>query len=399
MSSEPVAEQASWRHIPTLLLVLAILATAANLRASLTSVSPIIDELRAALDVSATSISLLTTIPIVLFSLGAFSFPWLARRIRPDRLATFLLLLIVIGLGVRALGGFAVLVLGTVSAGMGIAVLNVLIPAIIKQEFPRSIGLMMGLYIGVMSGTSGIAAWVTVPFALRGPEGWRLGLGLWVLPALLGLILWLTLAGLKRQVPSFAVAESRPIDLRRNRIAWAVTGYVGIQGFLYYAVATWFPSVLRASGIEANQAGIALSVLILVGVPISFIIPSLAARFSSQVPMVTVGTALVLIGVVGLLVAPAALPLLWALILGIGLSIGFSLALTLAVLRTRSSHETAKLSSMSQGGGYLVALFGPSMIGAVFDLTGTWTAPLIVIALFSITQGAFGRTAGRQGTI
>ncbi len=399
MSSEPMAEQASRRYVSRLLLVLAILATASNLRASLTSVSPIIDELRAALDVSATSISLLTTIPIVLFSLGAFSFPWLARRIRPDRLATFLLLLIVVGLSVRALGGFAVLVLGTVSAGIGIAVLNVLVPAIIKQEFPHSVGPMMGLYIGAMSGTSGIAAWITVPFALRGPEGWRLGLGLWVLPALIGLILWLILAGLKHQVPHFAVAESRAVDLRRNRIAWAVTGYMGIQGFLYYSIATWLPSVLRASGIEANQAAIALSVLILVGVPVSFVTPSLAARYFSQVPLVAAATALVLIGVIGLLVAPAALPLVWAVILGVGLAIGFSLALTFSVLRTRSSHETAKLSSMSQGGGYLIALFGPSMIGAVFDLTGTWTTPLIVIALFSTTQGIFGRIAGRPGTI
>ncbi len=399
MSSESTIAQASRRRAPALLLVLAILATASNLRASLTSVGPIIDELRAALDVSATSISLLTTIPLVLFGLGAFLFPWLARWLRPDRLAAFLLLLIVVGLGMRAVGGFGALVVGTVSAGMGIAVLNVLVPAIIKQEFPDRIGLMMGLFIGVMSGTSGIAAWVTVPIALRGPDGWRLGLGIWVLPALLGLILWLALAALKYEVPRFAVAASRPVDLRRNRIAWAVTGYMGIQAFLFYTLATWFPSVLRASGIEASQAGIALSVLILVGVPVAFIVPSLAARSLSQVPLVAAANVLVLAGVVALLVAPAALPLLWALLLGLGLAIGFSLALTFSVLRTRSSHETAKLSAMSQGGGYLFAVLGPSTIGAVFDLTGTWTAPLIVIALFSTTQGIFGLTAGRPGNV
>jgi MFS transporter, CP family, cyanate transporter len=399
MSSGPMTAQVSRSRPRTLLLVLAVLATGSNLRASLTSVGPIIDELRAALEVSATFISLLTTIPLVLFGIGAYSFPWLARRVRPDRLATFLLLLIAFGLGVRAVGGFGALVVGTVSAGMGIAVLNVMMPAIIKQEFPARVGLLMGLYIGAMSGTSGIAAWVTVPISQRGPDGWRLGLGIWVIPALLALLLWLILAVLRQRVAPFAVADAQPVDLRRNRIAWAVTAYMGIQGFLYYTLATWFPSVLRAAGIDATQAGIALSILILVGVPVAFVIPSLAARSLSQVPLVATANVLVLLGVVALLFAPAALPLLWAFILGLGLSIGFSLALTFSVLRTRTSHETAKLSSMSQGGGYLFAVLGPSTIGAVFDLTGTWTAPLIVIALFSTTQGIFGLTAGRPGTV
>lgn len=383
----------------TVLLALAILATGSNLRASLTSVGPIIDELRAALGVSATSVSLLTTIPLVLFGLGAFAFPWLSRRFRPDRLATFLLLLIVLGLSLRAVNGFGTLLAGTISVGIGIAVLNVLVPTIIKQEFPARVGLLMGLYIGTMSGTSGVAAWVTVPISQRGPDGWRLGLAIWVVPALLGLILWLTLALLRHRVEPLTVTDARAVDLRRNRIAWAVTGYMGIQGFLYYTFATWFPSVLRAAGIDANQAGIALSILILVGVPIAFVIPSLAARSLSQVPLVAAANTLVLTGVVALLLAPAAFPLVWAFVLGLGLSIGFSLALAFAVLRTRTSHDTAKLSSMSQGFGYLFAVLGPSSIGAIFDLTGAWTAPLLVIASLSTAQGYLGLTAGRPGTV
>lgn len=383
----------------TVLIVFAILITATNLRASLTSVGPIVEELRVALGASATSISLLTTIPLVLFGLGAFLFPWLARKFRPDRLATSLLVLVALGLGMRSTGGFTALLFGTVSAGLGIAVLNVLLPAIIKQEFPARVGLLMGLYIGSMSGMSGIAAWVTVPIALNQPDGWRLGLGIWVLPALLGLLLWVTLAVLNHRVEQFAVADSRVTGLRQNRTAWAVTGYLGIQAFLYYTMATWLPSMLRAAEIEAGQAGIALSILILVGVPVGFVVPALAARSISQVPLVIAATALVLTGVTALLVAPAVAPYLWALILGLGLSTGFSLALSFAVLRTRTSQETAQLSAMSHGGGYLFAVFGPSTIGVVFDVTGTWTAPLLVIALFSTTQGFFGLVAGRPGTI
>lgn len=377
------------------ILLIALLATSANLRAPLTSVGPIVDEIRASLNVSAATISLLTTVPLVLFGIGALSFPWFARRFQPDVLAIGLLTLISSGLVLRSLGGVALLLVGTAGVGLGIAVLNVLIPAIIKQEFPHRVGSIMGLYIGAMSAIGGVAAWATVPVAVRSAEGWRLGLAIWVIPALLALSAWWVLRLRRHRLERFALPDAVPASLLRNRVAWDVTVYMGLQALIFYTLVAWLPSVLRTAGVSAGRAGFALSLMLIVGVPISLFVPSLAARSDSQVGLGVASASLVLIAVAAVAIIPTSAPLLWASLLGIGTSAGFSLALTLAALRARTAHETARLSAMSQGVGYSLSVIGPVLLGSTFDVSGSWTIPLVILGSFIALQGFIATRVGR----
>lgn len=382
----------------SVLLALAVLVTSTNLRAALTSVGPAVDEIQAALGLSATVVSLLTALPLVLFGVGAFSFPALARRTSPDRLAVVLLVLVAVGLLLRSSAGVTALLIGTIGAGAGIAVLNVLLPAIIKEEFPHRVGMMMGLYVGAMSAVAGIAAWATVPITVRGPDGWRWGLAVWAAPALLGLLAWGAF-GVRHRVARFPAPDTPPRELRHDGVAWAVTIYMGLQALIFYTLVAWLPSVLRAAGVSPARAGLALSLLLLVGVPVSLFVPSMASRSVTQVPLAHASAAAVLLGVVALIVAPARAPDLWAVLLGVGTASGFSLALTLAVLRTRTSHDTARLSAMSQGVGYLLAVLGPALLGAMIDLTGSWTPPLLALACFVALQAWVGGRAGLPRTV
>jgi CP family cyanate transporter-like MFS transporter len=331
----------------------------------------------------------------VLFGVGALAFPWFERRFRPDLLAISLLLLITSGLLVRSVGGFALLILGTVGVGLGVAVLNVLVPAIIKQQFPHRVGSVMGLYISAMSAVGGVAAWATVPIAVRTAQGWRLGLAVWVIPALFALGVWGTLARRRHRLGRFSLPQTPRTSLLRNSVAWAVTIYMGLQALIFYTLVAWLPSMVRPAGVSPGRAGFSLSLMLIVGVPVSLFVPSLASRSVDQVTLGVVSASLVLIGVIAVAIVPAAAPLLWSALLGIGTSAGFSLALTLAVLRARTAHETARLSAMSQGIGYSLSVVGPVLLGSTFDASGTWTIPLAILGTFVALQVLIAMRAGR----
>ena len=63
--------------------------------------------------------------------------------------------------------------------GVAIAILNVLLPSIIKRDFPTRIGPITGAYTAVQFGVAALTAGVAVPLAGHASSGWRLSLGIW----------------------------------------------------------------------------------------------------------------------------------------------------------------------------------------------------------------------------
>jgi CP family cyanate transporter-like MFS transporter len=374
-----------------------VLLVAVNLRAAVTSVGPVLEDIRSDLGLSAAQASALAALPILCFGLAAFFAPGVSRRLGIERSLTAVLGVTAVGLGLRVTGGTAALFAGTLLAGAAIALGNVLLPALIKRDFSTRSGRMMGLYISVMAASAAIAAAVTVPVGQLTGLGWQGGLGLWMLPAAFAFAPWFIWfrSAAPQGAPPTVVAGS----LRRDLLAWQVTLFMGLQSLGFYALVAWLPAIYRGAGIAPDRAGYLLSIMLLVGVPIALIVPSLATRSRHQQGWTAACTAITGLGLLGLLVAPTSVPVLWPLLLGTGTGSAFPLGLTLVVLRSRHAVDTARLSAMSQSVGYLLASVGPMLFGALRDVTQGWEVPIIALLLLLILQLITGWGAGRAAHV
>jgi CP family cyanate transporter-like MFS transporter len=381
--------------LPTTLLMVAILLVAMNLRPAVTSLGSVLDEVRSSLGMSAAWASVLTALPGLCFGLAGFLAPGAARRLGLARAIGLSMALLSIGVLVRVLDGPSVVLLGTLVACAGIAICNVLLPVVVKESYPHRIGIITGLYTAALQTTAALGSLVT-PLVDDAAGGWRPGLGEWGLLAVVGTIGWTLTArhGRGGQAVAADVAPAPAGSMLRSRLAWAVTGFFGLQAMFAYAVMGWAPQVLMSAGVSRPEAGAMAAMMSVLGVPLSLVVGPLAARQRSQsgwlVGLTLVGGA----GVVGLLVAPSAAPWLWAALLGIGMGV-FSIAVAVIALRTRTSVDTRRLSTMSQGIGYLLAAVGPLAFGVLNGATGNWTASLTVMLVGVVAQAIVGVFAGR----
>jgi MFS transporter, CP family, cyanate transporter len=373
------------------LLGLAITLVAVNLRPALASVGPVLADLRADLGLSGTAAAVLTAVPVLCLGVLAATAPGLARRWGMEPVIAFAVGVVVAGLLLRVTGGAALLFAGTVIASGAIAVANVLLPAVIKRDFAGHSGPMMGVYTMALSGSAAVAAGTTVPIGDTLGLGWRGALGAWAVPAALALLAWLPVARAHSAPPSGPGGGS----LLRDRLAWHVTLFFGLQALSFYAVLAWLPSIYRDRGYRPAAAGLLLSVSALVQIPVTLLLPSLASRVADQRVLAAACTLLTAAGLAGLLVAPTAAAYLWMLLLGVGQGGTFAVGLTLFVLRARSTTDTARLSAMAQTFGYMVAAGGPLLVGAVHDAAGSWAPALVLLLLLAVPQLLTGLGAGR----
>lgn len=374
------------------LLGLAIALVAFNLRPAVASVGPVLPELRAGLGLSGAATAVFTMLPVLCFGLLAAAAPRLARRMGIEPVLMGVLVALVAGLAGRMLAGPSVLFAGTIVAGGAIAVANVLLPPLIKRDFPGRTGAMMGVYTMSVAGSAAVAAGTTVPVADLFGWDWRGALAFWAVPAAVAALLWLPMAGGHTRPPD----EPAPgVALARSALAWQVTVFFGLQSMLFYAVLAWLPSIYRDHGYSPAAAGFVLSLSGLVQIPITLVLPGIATRARNQVAHIAVSTAIFGAGLGGVLLAPTAAPYLWAVLIGVGAGSCFALALALFVLRARRVTETARLSAMAQTVGYLISACGPLLFGIVHELTGSWTAPLLMLVLLLVPQLWCGMLAGR----
>lgn len=377
------------------LLIVAVILTALNLRPAITSIGPVLGEMRESLGASAVWAGVLTTLPGLCFAAAGLTAPWLARRIGLGRAISVGLVILSIGLVVRVLDGPYVVIGGTLVATGGIALVNVLIPVVIKGSFPAQIGLMTGVYTAALQGGGALGSAVTPPLEpLLG--GWRGALSSWALVALLALVFWVVGArGISQARTDDAASGGSGRSLLRSPLAWTVTLFFGCQSFLAYVAMGWLPQVFIDSGVSKTDAGLLLGLVSILAVPISLIVPPLAAKQKNQSGWIVGLGVIGIVGTVGLLVNPGAAPLLWSFLIGIGMSV-FSLALTVIALRARNAEDTARLSGMAQGFGYLLAGIGPFSFGLLHDMTAGWTVPFVMVLVVYLVQMVAGALAGRN---
>ena len=378
------------------LLVVAIVIAGANLRAALTAVGPLVGEIRADTGISSGAAGLLTTLPLLCFAALSLPAPALARRFGLRRVLTGGLLLLAAGIALRSAPGVVALFAGTTLLGLAIAVGNVLLPSLVKHEFPAYTGLLMGVYITVMNSGAALGAGVSVPLAQQG-FGWRGALGVWALPALLAALVWVYL--LRGDRPVSPVAVSARGNLWRSPLAWHVTLFMGLQSVVFYASIAWLPEVLQSGGLSAAQAGWLVSLMQFVGIPAALFAPILAGRRPAQRGLLAAAALLSGAGILGLLLSGGALTVLWVSLLGLGQGASISLALTLFALRTADAAGAAALSGMAQSAGYLLAATGPFLFGVLHDLTQSWRLPLALLFAVTVALLFAGLGAGRDAYV
>lgn len=376
------------------LLTVAVILTALNLRPAITSVGPLLPEMRAALGTSDTWAGVLTTLPGLCFAAAGLAAPWLSRRIGVGRTVSAALLTLIAGLVIRVCDGPMVVLGGTLVATAGIALINVLIPVVIRGSFPARVGLMTGVYTAALQGGGALGSAVT-PVLDDALGGWRSALGTWSVLASVALVAWMVGARGLGRAHTAAPAAAKGRSLLRSRLAWTVTLFFGTQAFLAYIIMGWLPVVLIDNGMSDARAGLLLGLISLIAVPISLVLSPLAARSGSQSGWIIALGALGISGILGLLIAPAAAPLLWTVLVGLGMSV-FSLALTVIALRARDAEDTVRLSGMAQGFGYLLAGIGPFLFGLLRQQTGDWTVPWLMVLAVYLVQTLTGALAGRN---
>jgi MFS transporter, CP family, cyanate transporter len=390
------------------LAALALVLTAANLRPAVTSLGAILPEVRAGTGTSTAVAGVLTSLPPVCFGVAALLGARLGRRFgTAQTLLAAMLVTAAALLGRATSGSGATIVAWSVVALLAMGLGNALLPVVVKRWFPTRVGDATGWYAVALAAGTAAAAGLTVPIA-DATTGWRPGLGVWALPALLAAVPWWWLREGRLRPPGGEADDAHPTApsfdsaigrrVRRQGRAWALAGYFGTQSLAAYVVMGWLPSIYRDAGVSPATAGSLLAVLMLVGAPVSLLVPALAGRRADQRPLVVFLAGSAGVGFGGLLLAPAGAPWVWAVLIGIGMG-AFPLALTLIGLRARSTDGTAALSSLGQGVGYLIAASGPVLIGLLHDATGGWTWPLAVVLGLLVPQLACGLIAAKPGTV
>jgi MFS transporter, CP family, cyanate transporter len=422
------------------LLVTGILVLAFNLRAMITGLPPVFPELQAVLHVSAGTLAVLAAVPVLCFGIFSGAGAPLSRRYGEERVLFGAVLLISAGLVLRSLAPSVLLFPGTIVAGAGIALMNVMLPSLVKRRTPERAGLLIGLYLLALAGGAIVGSGLAVPiFTAAGHElpAARLTLGLWAGPALIAAVVWLPqlryrtqpagpgpaadadiAADLGVQAGSGAAPGERRVAgdgdgaggrqrprrvgvlaMRRNPLAWQVTLFMGLQSLSYYATLSWFPTMFRDRGVSAAYAGTLLALMNLGNAVTALIVPVLAHRLRDQRWLAAGAMAATGAGLLGAGFGPSALAAGSVLILGLGQGATLGLGIYYTMARAPDPVTAASLSAFAQGAGYLIASTGPLLIGFLHTATGGWTIPVSALLGVAVLQLITGWLAGRARTV
>ena len=381
------------------LLVVGIVLVALNLRPALAGVGPLVADVRLATGLSNTALGLLTTLPLLAFGLVSAFTPVVTRRLGVEGALALALGLIGVGVAVRSAPSVALLFGGTAVLGVGIALGNVLLPALVKRDFAERSGPMTALYSSAMGLGAAVAAGVSVPLAAA--VGWSGALGAWAVLAAVALVAWLPQLG-RRTLPRRRGNTLDAIrELGASRLAWAVALFMGLQSLAFYVVLAWLPDLLQSRGLGAQAAGWMLALSQAAGIAGSAVVPLWAGRMRGQRRIVWALAAVEAVALAGLLTptASTALTGVWVSLLGFVLGGSFGLSLLFLAIRADTPETAAELSGMAQSVGYLVAAVGPFLFGALHDWTGGWTAPLWSLVAALGLKVAAGLPAARDARV
>lgn len=395
-----VTDDTAGRRSDLILLLIAVCLVAANMRPTITALGPLLDQIGADTGMSVSALGVLAAVPLVAWALFSPLTHTLSRRWGQQRVLLVSLLVLLAGTLVRSLPGPLVsLWLGTALIGMALAIVNVLMPAVVKRDFPGHVAGMTALYTALLAGFGAISSGVAVPIShieVGGePGGWRFALlvtGGILLPFAIVAWWWTQRGPARRHVR--AAGHRGRTGIWTDPVAWLVAAYMGLQSAMFYMLVTWLAAISMSTGRSEVVAGIDVMVYQLFSLAGSVLLPLiLRGRVERLAPALI--PVLAVVGVVGLMAAPAAV-LGWVPLLGLSSGASLGMSLTLMAQRARDHDAASALSGMSQSVGYAVAAVGPVLFGWLHSLTGGWALPLAVLLAMNVGLSLVGVFAGRD---
>lgn len=365
-----------------------------HLRAPFLALAPLLTTLQTAFGLNYFETGLLTTLPLVIFALVS---PWvgdISRKLGSARLFGVAMAGIGAGVAIRSYMGVSGLFIGTILLATGIAIGNVLLPALVKAWYPGREGRATGIFVALMNGANALWTAVVVPVAAW--IGWQLALGWWALPAMLLTWLWW------RQKTTTQATGGSHISVRKLfslPTAWWVSLFIGLQSFVFFSLVTWLPYWVMDKGFSQMDAGAMSFWFQITGIPAALVAPILATGTRRQ--WLTVGTcACYIIGIIWIFSSTS-----WAMlvasvsVMGIAAGATFSLCMLAFSLRSGSLAIATRLTGMGQALGYLLAATGPILIGSIYTWMGTWDQVLPCFLLATLAMSACGWLAMASGRI
>ncbi len=397
------------KNLSLLFLLLAVTAAALNLRTGIASLGPVLDDVLDAFGASGSLAGAITAMPGVFFGIMGLAAVPLATRIGLSRALFVGMLLTLLGLAVRPwVGDVAVFLVLTACVVGGIALGNVLLPAWIKSHGGRHAVVLMTLYSAGLGASGALGPLSAMWFS--GEGAWKWALFIWVFLAVAQVLVWAfvvprTGLDIPGAGPTSATEEDaetarrlRETSLWRSPTARFLMLFFGLQAMNAYIQMGWLPKIYTDNGVSSSTASIGLSVIGALNIVGGLLMPGIIARVTDLRPFPAVFAALTGLGYVGLWLAPSTVPLLWAVLLGIG-GCCFPTAIALIPARSRTPLVTARLSGFVQPLGYFIAGLGPFVLGVVHEQVGSWDGILIVLVCTAVLMGVLGVLAGKRTVI
>ena len=368
-------------------LMLSVVLVALNLRPSMAAVGPLLSSIRADVPLSFSTASLLTMLPVMAMGLAMFFGIGLGKRLGEHR--SIVLSLVVIGLATLSrlyLDSAAGLILSAIAAGVGIALIQALMPALIKSHFRDNVSLFMGLYVTAIMGGAALAASFS-PFIQVQTGSWRIGLAIWAVLAVLALLFWYAQ---RAALPPLPPADAGPQEsFFGNRRAWLLAIFFGLGTASYTCVLAWLAPYYVEQGWSEQNAGLLLGFLTAMEVVSGLITPAIANRRQDKRGVVAVLLVLIIAGFCGLILSPQHLTLLWPCLLGLGIGGLFPMSLILSLDHLDNPRRAGGLTAFVQGIGYLIAGVSPLIAGMIRDQLGSfewawWALTAVVVVMLLI---------------
>ena len=385
-------------------VILAIVFIASTLRAPLTSVGPVVDEIKQVMEINNSVAGILTTIPLIIFAIVSPFVSKVTARLTMSRTILYSTMLLIVALYLRIAGDFTLFLIGTVILGIAIAFGNVVLPSYVKWYFPMQIGLATGIYSGTMNFTAGLGGGLSFPLSEITPLGFRLSLSFWILFAIIAIILWIPKArkGVQlEKATAIAEQQDRPkkVTITKSKLAWMVALTMGFQSMVFYTVVAWVPSILVDRGLDPSTAGYLLMLNQFSQVPMTFTFPIIASKLKDQRILVVIITVLFLVGFSLFFTQSLVLLIIGIIIAGLAMGACFSLCMTFFSIRARTSDGSISLSGFGQSVGYLIAAVGPFLIGYLHDATESWDSGIIALIVMSVLFFIFGYPAAKNKVV
>ncbi|HEV4836222.1 TPA: CynX/NimT family MFS transporter [Streptococcus pneumoniae] len=368
----------------SLFFVPGIILIGVSLRTPFTVLPIILGNISQGLEVEVSSLGVLTSLPLLMFTLFSPFSTQLAQKIGLEHLFTYSLFFLTIGSLIRLIN-LPLLYLGTLMVGASVAVINVLLPSLIQANQPKKIGFLTTLYVTSMGIATALASYLAVPITQA--SSWKGLILLLTLLCLATFLVWLPNHRYNHRLAPQTKQKSQ-IKVMRNKQVWAIIIFSGFQSLIFYTVMTWLPTMSIHAGLSSHEAGLLTSILSLISIPFSMTIPSLTTSLSTRNRQLML-TLVSLAGVVGIpmLFFPINNFIYWLaihLLIGTATSALFPYLMVNFSLKTSAPEKTAQLSGLSQTGGYILAAFGPTLFGYSFDLFHSWVPSVAALLLIDI---------------